>query len=217
MRNWFYFDSGGIKQGLVTDEQLKELVEREIVRPDTILETESGHRGKAGQVQGLFRNRPDSLPVPVQSSQPVQTNGTEYLVSDYIGSFFKGLASVFGATRAKYILWQKMRLQIRKERAEIKKQEAEAYAIRKNADAELTNAKANARRALLEKESAEKEPTPLQKALALHGASKPNRKGEDGVWTMVFDGRRVKITTAIRKLAEEGIIVDAQDIWKHFK
>jgi hypothetical protein len=221
MANWYYYDNNGTKQGPITDQSLKTLAEQGVITPETILETESGQCGKAGQIRGLFLQQ--TIIPPTNTGQqipvPVQTTGTEYLVSDYIGSFFGKIASVFGTARAKWILWQKMRLQIRKERAEVKRQEAEAYAIRRAADAELENAKASVQKAMAERESLKQGknlPTPLKISLARHGASRPNKKGEDGCWQMIFDGRYNKITTVIRKLADEGIIVTENDIWKAF-
>ena len=54
MPNWFYTDEFGQQQGPVSDSQLKVLVSRQIIRPDTPLETDSGKKGKAGQIRGLF-------------------------------------------------------------------------------------------------------------------------------------------------------------------
>ena len=55
MPNWFYHDAAGTKQGPINDAQLKALCQSGIITPQTDLETESGHKGKAAQVRGLFR------------------------------------------------------------------------------------------------------------------------------------------------------------------
>ena len=52
--NFFYTDVNGQKQGAISPSQLKELVAQGIITPDTLLETDTGHKGKAGQIKGLF-------------------------------------------------------------------------------------------------------------------------------------------------------------------
>jgi TM2 domain-containing membrane protein YozV len=54
MANWYYYDNNGQKQGLITQQELKDLVGQGIITPETPLETDGGHKGKAGQVKGLF-------------------------------------------------------------------------------------------------------------------------------------------------------------------
>lgn len=51
---WYYYDAVGAKQGPLNDQQLKFLVIQKRIVPETQLETDGGHRGKAGQVPGLF-------------------------------------------------------------------------------------------------------------------------------------------------------------------
>jgi len=51
---FFYFDNSGNKRGPDNKDELKTLVARGIITPQTNLETDSGHRGKAGQIKGLF-------------------------------------------------------------------------------------------------------------------------------------------------------------------
>ena len=53
MPNWFYIDAFGQQQGPVSDAQLKELAMQGIIEPDTPLQTDTGHKGKAGQIKGL--------------------------------------------------------------------------------------------------------------------------------------------------------------------
>ena len=73
MPNFYYTDANGQKQGLINSEQLKALVARKIITPDTLLETDTGQKGKAGQIKGLFPVAPSpvtqtalpKVPVPV--------------------------------------------------------------------------------------------------------------------------------------------------------
>jgi len=51
---YFYCDANGWKQGPIDDQQLRELVAYGIITPSTPLETDSGHKGTAGQIPGLF-------------------------------------------------------------------------------------------------------------------------------------------------------------------
>ena len=62
MPNFYYTDTNGQKQGAISPSQLKELVAQGIITPDTLLETDNGHKGKAGQIKGLFPH-PSSAPV----------------------------------------------------------------------------------------------------------------------------------------------------------
>ena len=66
MPNWYVIDTNGNKSGLINDLQLKSLVARGSITPDTPLETECGHKGLAGQIPGLF-------PAPVNPSPFVKT------------------------------------------------------------------------------------------------------------------------------------------------
>ncbi|MBO7722912.1 MAG: zinc ribbon domain-containing protein [Thermoguttaceae bacterium] len=73
MPNWFYHDDAGIKQGPIDDAQLKALCQSGTITPKTDLETESGYRGKAGQVRGLF-GAPEVNPFTAEpASQPGAT------------------------------------------------------------------------------------------------------------------------------------------------
>lgn len=61
--------SNGQKQGLITQQELKDLVGQGIITPETPLETDGGHKGKAGQVKGLFL---EPAVNPFASSPPQQ-------------------------------------------------------------------------------------------------------------------------------------------------
>ena len=54
MTRFYYFDTYGEKQGPIDSQQLKGLVAQGLVRQETQLETESGQRGQARQIAGLF-------------------------------------------------------------------------------------------------------------------------------------------------------------------
>ena len=82
MANFFYTDAIGRKQGPVNEQQLKGLVTQGVVKPDTPLETDTGHKGVASQIPGLFAAAPSppvqsttpppvSVPPPLESSPPV--------------------------------------------------------------------------------------------------------------------------------------------------
>jgi hypothetical protein len=53
MPNYFFNDSDGVKRGPLTAERLQTLIDRGVITPETPLETDSGHRGLAGQIPGL--------------------------------------------------------------------------------------------------------------------------------------------------------------------
>lgn len=50
---WYYYDSNGKKLGPVDTETLKLLAKHGIITPDSIIETNVGHRGKAKEIEGL--------------------------------------------------------------------------------------------------------------------------------------------------------------------
>lgn len=60
MTSFFYFDASGQKQGPVNDQQLRALAAQGVINPQTPLETDTGHKGQAGQIPGLF-----AAPAPV--------------------------------------------------------------------------------------------------------------------------------------------------------
>jgi hypothetical protein len=75
MPNFFYYDANGQKFGPVNDQQLKALATQGIIVPQTPLETDSGHRGTAGQIPGLC---PAMLQPTILPQQPTFTTG-DYL------------------------------------------------------------------------------------------------------------------------------------------
>ena len=85
MPNYLYLDSNGQKQGPVNDQQLKALVVQGIITPETPLATDTGHRGKAGQIPGLFATAPSPFVQPAQAAQhvavPVEAKGKNSLIT----------------------------------------------------------------------------------------------------------------------------------------
>jgi len=66
--NYFYFDQDNQKQGAVSEEQLKELAAQGLITPHTPMETDTGHKGVAGQIPGLFQAAQPSQTPKVESS-----------------------------------------------------------------------------------------------------------------------------------------------------
>ena len=65
--NWFYYDQQGQKIGPITDLELRELIDQGLILPDTKLETDSGHTGKARQVPGLFAAAGQNAPAGAEA------------------------------------------------------------------------------------------------------------------------------------------------------
>jgi len=70
MPNYFYTDANGNKQGPLTAEQLQTMAKRGTITPDTLLETDTGHKGTAGQIPGLNFNTAEPSP-STKTSQAV--------------------------------------------------------------------------------------------------------------------------------------------------
>ena len=69
--NYFYFDENGNRNGPVNEQQLKELATQGTINPSTPMETDTGHKGTAGQVPGLNFNAPSAAPSPIAASMPI--------------------------------------------------------------------------------------------------------------------------------------------------
>lgn len=67
MASWFFFDGDGAKQGPINDHQLKALVQRGTITPDTRIETAHGQQTTAGKIKGL--PFPTASPPPDHSSE----------------------------------------------------------------------------------------------------------------------------------------------------
>ena len=65
--NWFYYDQQGQKIGPITDLELRELIDQGLILPDTKLETDTGHTGKARQVPGLFAAAGQNAPAGAEA------------------------------------------------------------------------------------------------------------------------------------------------------
>lgn len=74
MANWFYYDGNGTKFGPVNGATLKALAQHGVLRPDTVVETETGQRGHAGAITGLEFGGTAAPPAPPAfSSMPAQS------------------------------------------------------------------------------------------------------------------------------------------------
>jgi len=67
MANFFLTDANGNKRGPYNEQQLQSGIAKGIITPTTPLETDTGHKGLAGQIPGLF-----PAPQPSPPSNPVQ-------------------------------------------------------------------------------------------------------------------------------------------------
>lgn len=65
MAQYYYFNASGEKVGPVAGNEIKTLAAQGIITPETPLETDTGHKGRAGQIKGLNFHAPE--PPPVES------------------------------------------------------------------------------------------------------------------------------------------------------
>jgi hypothetical protein len=77
--NGFYYDQTNQKQGPVSEQQLKALAAQGAIGPSTPMETDTGHKGTAGQIPGLNFNA-------AATSQPRQTTPPAAGFSDVMGN-----------------------------------------------------------------------------------------------------------------------------------
>ena len=79
MPNYFLINSNGQKKGPYNEEQLQELAASGFINPQTPLETDSGHKGRAGQIRSLqFSDAPhggQTVLNDVLSSESTKTAG----------------------------------------------------------------------------------------------------------------------------------------------
>jgi len=61
--NYYYFDQNNQKHGPFSEQQLKDLAVRGLINRQTPMETDTGHRGVAGQIHGLFPAQGTALPL----------------------------------------------------------------------------------------------------------------------------------------------------------
>jgi hypothetical protein len=97
MTNWFYYDTQGNKIGPIPSVALQALAQQRIVTPDTVVETDEGKRGQAGQIKNFQFPETDSpvLP-PVQPPQSVAVpmspkTDEDNIPKTAIASFWLGL------------------------------------------------------------------------------------------------------------------------------
>ncbi len=72
MQLWYYYDDSGVKQGPVSERQLKKMAADKMISVETLLETEIGQKGKAGQL-------------PILQSSFAYGNKNNYNVSEPAG------------------------------------------------------------------------------------------------------------------------------------
>ncbi len=79
MPNFYYHNASGQKIGPVNEQQLHALVAQGVIGPQTPLETDTGHKGQAGQIPGLFPMpaaqqpfQPQPMPLQPQPMPPYQ-------------------------------------------------------------------------------------------------------------------------------------------------
>jgi len=87
MPNYFFTDANGVKRGPVNDQQLQALVAQGVITPSTLLETEGGHKGTAGQIPGLRFNTapPPSFAQPAQTTSYSQSTPSYSQASESVG------------------------------------------------------------------------------------------------------------------------------------
>ena len=84
MTDFFYFDQTNQKQGPVDRLQLQELAAQGAIGPDTLVETDTGQKGVAGRIPGLFATTQSSpfavppMPPYRGSPQPGYRNPRQY-------------------------------------------------------------------------------------------------------------------------------------------
>ena len=69
MAKFFLTDANGNKQGPYNEQQLQSGIAKGIITPTTPLESDTGHKGLAGQIPGLFPTAPSPFAQTVQSRQ----------------------------------------------------------------------------------------------------------------------------------------------------
>jgi hypothetical protein len=77
MPNFYYTDENG-QRGLINEQQLKALAVQGVITPDTLLETDNGHKGKAGQIKGLFAAAPPPVTQTKQIKPPTTNTFCTY-------------------------------------------------------------------------------------------------------------------------------------------
>ena len=76
MPNYYYIDSSGTKSDPLNEQQLQAMVAQGVFTPTTPLETDTGHKGFAGQIPGLKFNTATSSPF-AQTAQQAKSRNTQ--------------------------------------------------------------------------------------------------------------------------------------------
>ena len=79
MPNYFYIDTNGQRSDPLNEQQLQAMVEHGVITQTTPLETDTGHRGVAGQIPGLKFNTAVPPRRSVTYSQTEESAGTAWL------------------------------------------------------------------------------------------------------------------------------------------
>jgi hypothetical protein len=90
MASYFCIDANGNKRGPYNEQQLQVLAAQGVITPATPLETDTGHKGIAGQIAGLnFSTAPPNMQIP-SGTAPQQTTGlsifgwlTDFMFRDF--------------------------------------------------------------------------------------------------------------------------------------
>ena len=91
MPNFFYFDASGQKRGPISNDQLRTLVSQGAIGPNTPMEAETGQKGLAGQIPGMFATAPSPftttgpqhVPVP-----PAKRRNLAFIIGIGVIAFF---------------------------------------------------------------------------------------------------------------------------------
>jgi hypothetical protein len=90
MANYFFTDASGRKRGPVSLQELPELAASGVIKPHTQMENDTGRKGHAGQISGLFSaSTPPSVPgtrTAFQTSQQIRT------INSYFTMFWMSMA-----------------------------------------------------------------------------------------------------------------------------
>ena len=94
MANFFYFDQHNQKLGPVTEEQLKELAAQGAITAQTPMETDTGHKGVAGQIPGMTFGTaaPNPSAQPAPATAPMQLSGN-LPTAHNLNNYFKKYAA----------------------------------------------------------------------------------------------------------------------------
>ncbi|MGL4944516.1 MAG: hypothetical protein ACRC46_15145 [Thermoguttaceae bacterium] len=96
MPNYFYHDASSVRQGPIDDQQLQVLVARRVIVPTTPLETDTGHKGLAGQIPNLFDAVPPISESPFVAPMPTSMSASPTPATQRDRQTFVALAILLG-------------------------------------------------------------------------------------------------------------------------